>query len=93
LADLENRSNALRTLGSGCYLSEADKNEPNFETIFYGAANYRILLAAKKKYDPTGVLYCPTCIDSSSWMLDPDQRLCRVPHLKTQGGLSRDLGI
>ncbi|KAJ5951956.1 FAD-binding type 2 [Penicillium vulpinum] len=52
------------TLGS--YMNEADRNDPLWLTNFYGT-NYPRLAAIKKKYDPTGLFYCPTCVGSPSW--------------------------
>ncbi|KXG47233.1 FAD-binding, type 2 [Penicillium griseofulvum] len=52
------------TLGS--YLNEADRNDPLWAVNFYGV-NYLRLALIKKKYDPTGLFYCPTCVGSPSW--------------------------
>ncbi|KAJ5817483.1 FAD-binding type 2 [Penicillium robsamsonii] len=48
------------------YMNEADRNDPSWATNFYGT-NYLRLEAIKKKYDPTGLFYCPTGVGSPSW--------------------------
>jgi hypothetical protein len=83
--------------GSGTYLSEADINEPDFQTAFYGEY-YPRLYKLKKKYDPKGVFYAPTAVGSEDWYITdqlewiPTQngRLCRV---KSRGSSSRGLYI
>ncbi|KAL5360470.1 FAD-binding domain-containing protein [Aspergillus floccosus] len=62
------KSYAMRKLSPflGSYLNEADRNDPLWETDFYGT-NYLPLSMIKMKYDPNGFFYCPTCVGSSSW--------------------------
>jgi hypothetical protein len=43
------RKVAPASIGSGVYLNEADIQEPNWQTDFYGAKHYPKLLALKKK--------------------------------------------
>jgi hypothetical protein len=43
----------------GVYLNEADIQEPNWQTDFYGAKHYPKLLALKKKWDPKDVFCQP----------------------------------
>ncbi|KAL4746603.1 hypothetical protein BDW72DRAFT_197544 [Aspergillus terricola var. indicus] len=64
-----NKYAAMRrfTPGMGSYMNEADINDPWWQEDFYGAANYKRLLAIKNKYDPDGLFYCPTCVGSPSW--------------------------
>lgn len=78
LADLETRSAPLKTLGTGCYLNEADRYEKNFQSVFFGSANYAKLLAIKQKYDPSNVFYCRTCVGSESYVEDSSYRLCHT---------------
>ncbi|KAI9715287.1 MAG: hypothetical protein M1812_006098 [Candelaria pacifica] len=68
---------ALRKLApdSGCYLNEADVNEPDLPHAFWGD-NYERLLDIKRKYDPEGVFWCAPCVGSQDWKLD-DGKLCR----------------
>lgn len=71
--------------GGGVYLNEADIQEPNWQTEFYGA-NYPRLLSLKRKWDPRDVFYAATAVGSESWeVLDGEQgiqtqngRLCRI---------------
>jgi hypothetical protein len=51
---------------SGCYMSEADLNEPNLQEAFYGA-NYDRLYALKQQYDPTGLLFALTAVGAEDW--------------------------
>ncbi|KAJ5780821.1 FAD-binding type 2 [Penicillium paradoxum] len=60
------RAMALLTPTLGSYLNEADRNDPLWAINFYGT-NYLRLAVIKKKYDPTGLFYCPTCVGSPSW--------------------------
>ncbi|EHL03816.1 hypothetical protein M7I_0006 [Glarea lozoyensis 74030] len=59
---------ALRQLApdSHAYVNEADPNEPNFQRTFWGD-NYERLLAIKRKYDPTDVLWCHPCVGNEGW--------------------------
>jgi len=77
---------ALRdaTPGSGSYLSESDRLEPDWQQSFYGA-NYPRLLEIKKKYDPTGLFYAVQAVGSEGWAVKTadglpteNGRLCRV---------------
>ncbi|KAJ6445312.1 alcohol oxidase [Purpureocillium lavendulum] len=62
---------------TGGYMNEGDRNDPDYIKSFYGA-NYQSHLAAKKKYDPQGVFYCPTCVGAEAFVDRPDGALCRV---------------
>ncbi|KAI4704725.1 hypothetical protein J4E89_009602 [Alternaria sp. Ai002NY15] len=80
------RAVAPASEGGGVYLNEADIQEPNWQTDFYGAKNYPKLLAIKKKWDPKSVFYATTAVGSQDWEIrDGEQgtqtqngRLCRV---------------
>jgi len=70
--------------GSGAYMNEADTEEPNFQSSFYGS-NYDRLLKIKNERDPWGALYVVTGVGSDQWKVEgtsglPTQqgRLCRV---------------
>ena len=62
---------------TGGYMNEGDRNDPDYIQTFYGA-NYQIHLAAKNKYDPQHVFYCPTCVGAEAFIDNPDGALCRV---------------
>ncbi|KAL3961271.1 alcohol oxidase [Purpureocillium lilacinum] len=62
---------------TGGYMNEGDRNDPDYIKSFYGA-NYKSHLAAKKKYDPEGMFYCPTCVGAEAFVDRPDGALCRV---------------
>ncbi|KAJ0158908.1 putative FAD-linked oxidoreductase [Colletotrichum tanaceti] len=70
---------ALKALtpGGGAYLNEADRNEIEFETTFYGN-NYAKLKAIKKLYDPLSTFYALTGVGSDDWEVRSDGRLCAV---------------
>jgi hypothetical protein len=80
------RKVAPASIGGGVYLNEADIQEPNWQTDFYGAKHYPKLLSIKKKWDPLDVFYATTAVGSENWVVDDgDQgaqtqngRLCRV---------------
>jgi hypothetical protein len=80
------RKVAPASIGGGVYLNEADIQEPDWQTDFYGANHYPKLLAIKKKWDPMDVFYATTAVGSERWIVDDgDQgaqtqngRLCRV---------------
>lgn len=65
------------TPGSGVYLNEADFQQPDWQTAFYGE-NYKRLLAIKDEYDPRGVFYAPTGVGSEAWKVGEGGRLCAV---------------
>lgn len=62
---------------TGGYMNEGDRHDPDYKTTFYGT-NYASHLTAKKKYDPEGVFYCPSCVGAEAWVDRPDGALCRV---------------
>lgn len=72
------------TPGSGSYMSESDRLEPNFQDAFFGA-NYARLLAIKKKHDPLDVFFASTGVGSEFWKVHSvddlpteNGQLCRV---------------
>ncbi|MCO5611704.1 hypothetical protein L7F22_065962 [Adiantum nelumboides] len=48
---------------SGCYMNEADSNEPDWQSSFYGS-NFERLTSIKTQVDPQGVFSCWKCIGS-----------------------------
>ncbi|KAK1970717.1 FAD binding domain-containing protein [Colletotrichum sublineola] len=65
------------TPGGGAYLNEADRNEADYQDVFYGG-NYAKLKAIKQKYDPSSTFYALTGVGSDDWTVRSDGRLCRV---------------
>ncbi|KAL1914228.1 uncharacterized protein VTP21DRAFT_9651 [Calcarisporiella thermophila] len=65
---LRNATQPLRdiTPGSGCYVNEADPNEPNWQFAFFGS-NYQQLREVKKEIDPTDLFTCNKCVGSEYW--------------------------
>jgi hypothetical protein len=54
-----------------CYTNEADPNEVNWQTKFFGSqAIYSQLKAIKYRYDPLGVFVCKNCVGSDDWSSD-----------------------
>jgi hypothetical protein len=51
------------TPGSGAYLSESDRLEPNFQWAFWGSF-YPKLLEVKEKYDPYNLFYAAQSVGS-----------------------------
>ncbi|OLN95520.1 putative FAD-linked oxidoreductase-like protein 13 [Colletotrichum chlorophyti] len=62
---------------TGGYMNEGDRHDPDYITTFYGS-NYASHLAAKKKYDPFNVFYCPTCVGAEAFAERPDGPLCKA---------------
>ncbi|KAK2053129.1 FAD binding domain-containing protein [Colletotrichum caudatum] len=62
---------------TGGYMNEGDRHDPDYVRTFYGA-NYAAHLAAKNRYDPLGVFYCPTCVGAEAFVERPDGPLCRA---------------
>ncbi|KAL1914343.1 uncharacterized protein VTP21DRAFT_8982 [Calcarisporiella thermophila] len=57
------------TPDSGCYLNEADVNEPNWQQAFFGD-NYPRLKTIKNNVDPSGLFVCRNCVGSEEWSTD-----------------------
>ncbi|RDW74452.1 FAD-binding oxidoreductase [Aspergillus mulundensis] len=62
---------------SGAYMNEADFQQPDFQSQFFGE-NYAALRAIKGKYDPQGVFYGNALVGSEEWVVGGDGRLCLV---------------
>ena len=67
------------TPNGGAYINEADFQQPNFQSVFYGP-NYQNLRTIKRKYDPHDLFYAVTAVGSEDWYEDRSQggRLCSV---------------
>ncbi|EED23464.1 isoamyl alcohol oxidase [Talaromyces stipitatus ATCC 10500] len=74
------KGGALREFApdTGAYMNEADWQDPWYLQDFYGE-NLPVLTAAKIKFDPDEVLYCPTCVGSERWTSKVTGALCRAP--------------
>jgi berberine-like enzyme len=86
-AKFEMYMNGIRaaTAEGGAYYNEADTQEPNWQTSFFGAENYQKLLNIKKNRDPWGVFWAPQAVGSEGWAVRTDDYfpsqdgpLCRV---------------
>ncbi|KAJ5506052.1 FAD linked oxidase N-terminal [Penicillium expansum] len=62
---------------SGCYMSEADPQQPDWKQTFYGR-NYDSLYAIKTKYDPLQTFYATTAVGSEDWQVEAGGRLCQA---------------
>lgn len=49
-------------------------HERNFQEIYWGMETYNFLTETKRKYDPNGLFWCHTCVDSDSWTDDGNCR-------------------
>jgi FAD/FMN-containing dehydrogenase len=62
----------------GCYINEADVNEPDYQHAFWGN-HYERLLRIKKEYDPEEVFWCKVCVGGEGWRVDEGTgELCKV---------------
>lgn len=61
---------------SGSYLNEADYQETDWQTAFYGD-NYQELSRIKAKYDPDDLFYGITAVGSERFYIADGGRLCR----------------
>ncbi|KAK3984438.1 FAD-binding domain-containing protein [Cladorrhinum sp. PSN332] len=67
--------------GGGAYLNEADVQQPDWESEFYGE-HWERLSGVKREYDLTGVFYARTAVGSEQWVEREDGRLCRLVESK-----------
>ena len=65
------------TPGSGAYMNEANFQQPDFQTAFFGC-NYNTLLSIKKKYDPFNFFYAIKAVGSEVWNVANSGRMCRT---------------
>ena len=72
-----NKTQAMKTLApnTGCYMNEADRFDPDYLQDFYGE-HLPALSAIKRKHDPRNVFYCPTCIGSERFSVQPSGQIC-----------------
>ncbi|CAF2145115.1 unnamed protein product [Rotaria magnacalcarata] len=74
-AQITHQAQILDTLSNdtlfGCYMNEANPNEPNWQQRFFGSqAMYDRLKTVKDKYDPLGLFVCKNCVGSDDWTSD-----------------------
>jgi len=50
----------------GAYTNEANANEPDWQSVFWGS-NYPGLLQVKNTWDPAGLFRCNRCVGSERW--------------------------
>ncbi|KAF2850217.1 FAD binding domain-containing protein [Plenodomus tracheiphilus IPT5] len=62
---------------TGGYMNEGDRLDPHWKQTFYGA-RYEEHLVTKRRHDPEGLFYCPTCVGSDEWVDEPERPLCRA---------------
>ncbi|KAI8942368.1 hypothetical protein NX059_000443 [Plenodomus lindquistii] len=76
--DMLSKTSAMEAFapGTGAYMNEADRLDPNYIENFYGP-NYDDHLRTKKKYDPENLFYCGTCVGSEEWVERKDGPLCK----------------
>ena len=59
----------------GAYMNEADRFDPDYLQDFYGEHRWR-LSEIKRRRDPRSVFYCPTCIGSERFTVQPSGQIC-----------------
>lgn len=60
---------------TGAYLNEADANEADFQTSFWGEENYERLYQFKQQWDPFGLFITRRGVGSEDW---DDAGLCKL---------------
>ncbi|KAL1597926.1 hypothetical protein SLS60_008414 [Paraconiothyrium brasiliense] len=77
------------TPGSGSYLNEADRLEPNWQQSFWGD-KYAKLAQIKKEWDPKDVFWAANAVGSEGWVVEsvdglPNEngKLCKVNGTKS----------
>ena len=72
-----NKTQAMKDLApnTGCYMNEADRFDPDYLQDFYGEHESR-LSSIKRSRDPWSVFYCPTCIGSERFRVQPIGQIC-----------------
>ena len=71
------KTQAMKDLApkTGCYMNEADRFDPDYLQDFYGE-HRSILSGIKRRRDPQSVFYCPTCIGSERFRVQPSGQIC-----------------
>lgn len=67
----------LLTPNGAAYMNEADFQQPQWETTFYGT-HWQALSEVKSRYDPDGIFYALGAVGSGSWAQRADGRLCNM---------------
>ena len=72
-----NKTQAMKDLApnTGCYMNEADRFDSDYLQDFYGRHRW-ILSRIKRRHDPRSVFYCPTCIGSERFRVQPSGQIC-----------------
>ena len=72
-----NKTQAMKEIApsTGCYMNEADRFDPEYLRDFYGDHRSK-LEDIKRRRDPRGVFYCPTCIGSERFRVRPNGQIC-----------------
>ncbi|KAL4878069.1 hypothetical protein BJY04DRAFT_115793 [Aspergillus karnatakaensis] len=65
------------TPNGGTYQNEADFNQPNWKSTFFGE-NYDRLLEVKKTWDPKNFFYVLKGVGSDYWSVAADGRMCKA---------------
>lgn len=65
------------TPGSGSYMNEANFQQPDFQTQFFGD-KYDALLDIKEKYDPGRLFWATKAVGSEYWSVAEDGHMCRA---------------
>lgn len=60
---------------TGAYLNEADANEADFQTSFWGKENYERLYQVKQEWDPSGLFISRRGVGSEDW---DDAGMCKL---------------
>lgn len=60
----------------GCYLNEANRNQPGYQQWFWGE-HYKRLAKLKRRVDPQGVFWCGVCVGGEDW-IEKNGEICRV---------------
>jgi hypothetical protein len=76
--DMLSKTSAMEAFapGTGAYMNEADRLDPNYIANFYGA-NCEDHLKTKKKYNLKNLFCCATCVGAEEWVERTNGPLCK----------------
>lgn len=75
LTSVLNRALQDQAPDMGCYVNEADVNQPSFQQAVWGN-HYQRLLDIKRRVDPKGIFWCKVCVGAEDWVEADNGTIC-----------------